>query len=262
MINIHVPVVNPYFIEFQKLTFDKFLRGIPFTFTVFNDTKPYPDETNEMNPELYIDTIRLCTRLNIPCINVSNLNQTGMSPSRRHVVALNQILDYQKEVGGKYLYVDSDLLLIKPVTQLYDEYDIAYVPQERKGINYSWPGLFYINLDKAKSKNTMNWNNGDINGVSLDTGGMMHDFIEENRSRSYRIQHLSSGQWNTYGDGPILNFLKNDPRNTGEMFFAEMYDDKFLHFRDGMNWERRRKEQQNTAIKKLQDSITELLKSK
>jgi hypothetical protein len=259
-LNIHVPVVNPYFIELQYLTFNKFL-GIPFSFTVFNDVKPYQDKYTENSAELFLETIRICSRLNISCVNVSNSNQIGMTPSERHSSALGQMLSYQREVGGKYLYVDSDLLLVKPVTQLYDDYDIAYVPQERKGIDYPWPGIFYVNLDRAKSVNSMNWSNGNINGVPLDTGGMMHNFIEENRSRSYLIQHIISGKWNSYDGGAILNFLKSDPRNENGMFFAELYDGKFLHYRAGMNWIGFPQNVQDTAINNLKKMVTEILKS-
>ena len=37
----------------------------------------------------------------------------------------------------------------------------------------------------------------------------------------------------------LINFITNDPRNQNGKFFCEIYENKFLHYRAGGNWENR-----------------------
>lgn len=88
--------------------------------------------------------MKTCVRLNIPCINVSNSSHTLMTdPSRRHAETLNQMLEYQKKCGGKYLYVDSDMFLIDNDSgEDYERYDVMYVSQARGYTEYLGLGYF------------------------------------------------------------------------------------------------------------------------
>ena len=35
----------------------------------------------------------------------------------------------------------------------------------------------------------------------------------------------------------LINFLENDPRNINNKYFCEIYDNVFLHYRAGGNWQ-------------------------
>ena len=61
----------------------------------------------------------------------------------------------------------------------------------------------------------------------------------------YFIKHLWSCSWDInelpdslQNNEKLVNFIKNDIRNTNDKFFCEIYDDVFLHYRAGGNWRR------------------------
>ena len=110
----------------------------------------------------------------------------------------------------------------------------------------------------------MNWNDGVIRGIPLDTGGMMNYFLEKQKEKGLKIKtidHFCSCQWNSYRTGPILDFLTSDPRNPNGMFYSELYDDKFLHFRGAMNWQGFPRTIKETARKNLEKMIKTIIKS-
>jgi hypothetical protein len=43
---------------------------------------------------------------------------------------------------------------------------------------------------------------------------------------------------NLQGNNKLIHFIKTDPRNQNGKFFCEIYDNKFLHYRGGGNWEK------------------------
>jgi hypothetical protein len=107
-------------------------------------------------------------------------------------------------------------------------------------IKYFWNGLCIMNTTKMKNLNRFNWNCY----VDCDTGGMTQFWLEtQNKSDFLFMEHLSSCNW-TIEDLPeniknekIITFLKNDSRNVDGKLFCEIYDNKFLHYRAGGNWE-------------------------
>jgi len=111
-------------------------------------------------------------------------------------------------------------------------------------------------MSKIIEPSLLNWNiqNG------CDTGGMTIQWlIAQNRSSDfpscidirhstsdfhtdhiYFIKHLWSNTWkanelpgNLSSNSSLISFLQNDPRNLSDLFFCELYDDVFLHFRSG-----------------------------
>ena len=44
---------------------------------------------------------------------------------------------------------------------------------------------------------------------------------------------------NLQGNNKLIHFIKTDPRNQNDKFFCEIYDNKFLHYRAGGNWEKK-----------------------
>jgi hypothetical protein len=91
-----------------------------------------------------------------------------------------------------------------------------------------------------KNINLLNWNCS----PGCDTGGMTQEWLKTQiNDNMYFIKHRSSGNWNELNipdnlksNIQLTKFLKNDIRNKDGMFFCELYDDVFLHYRAGSNW--------------------------
>ena len=117
---------------------------------------------------------------------------------------------------------------------------MAIVPQDRFNVRYFWNGLSFFNMPKISNKHLLNW---DIFN-STDTGGMMYKYVNATEDlNSYNIKHLWSLNWNKEKSPSSLNpilydYLENDPRNINGNFFSELFDNTFLHYRAGGNWDK------------------------
>jgi hypothetical protein len=238
-------VNNPIFIELQYHSLKKFVRG-DYEFIIFNDAKNFPDFTNGGNTNIRYDIEKTCEKLNIRCINISNDAHTiNKDACQRCGDAMNYMLEYQRNNPDCYLGIDSDMFLINYFnTNRYEEYNAAIVPQYRfKDIdyNYFWNGLYYLNINNISNNRILNWS--PIIGI-CDVGGMMKDWLSiQDDKKIYKINHLWSLMWNENNlpnfiknDGNLINFFKTDPRNKNNKFYCEIYDELFLHYRAGGNW--------------------------
>jgi len=255
-------VNNPTFIEIQYNTLKKFFKG-EYEFIVFNDAKSFPDFTNGGNPTIKNSIEMLCNKLEITCINIPNeQHKTNDSASIRTADSMTFILNYQKQNPDKYLLLDSDMFLIDYFDiNKYSQYDCAIVLQSRNDskINYFWNGIYYFDMTKMKNLDLLNW----TCCPGCDVGGMMQEWLQKqmkdkpipntdeirwknelfHTNNIYFIKHLWSCSWditelptNIIESSPIIDFIKNDPRNSNNKFFCEIYDNVFLHYRAGGNW--------------------------
>jgi len=252
-------VNNIDFIIIQYHTLKKYFKG-NFEFIVFNDAKSYPDSTNFGYVSIKEKIELICAELNIKCINIPNEHHKIMKDaSQRTADSMNYILKYQIANPDKYLLIDSDMFLVDYFDiNIYSNYDCAIVLQTRNEnkIHYFWNGIFYFDIDKMKNINLLNWNCS----PGCDTGGMTQEWLKTQKNDNiYFIKHRSSGNWNGLNipdklknNIQLTNFLQNDIRNKDGMFFCELYNDVFLHYRAGSNW---RGEGYN-----LHNSLTNLLK--
>ena len=255
-------VNNPTFIEIQYNTLKKFFKG-EYEFIVFNDAKSFPDFTNGGNPTIKNSIEMLCNKLEITCINIPNeQHKTNSNAAIRCADSMTFILDYQKKNPDKYLLLDSDMFLIDYFDiNKYSQYDCAIVLQSRNDskINYFWNGIYYFDMTKMKNLDLLNWSCC----PGCDTGGMTQEWLQKqmkdkpipntdeirwknelfHTNNIYFIKHLWSCSWditelptNIIESSPIIDFIKNDPRNSNNKFFCEIYDNVFLHYRAGGNW--------------------------
>ena len=255
-------VNNPTFIEIQYNTLKKFFKG-EYEFIVFNDAKSFPDFTNGGNPTIKNSIEMLCNKLEITCINIPNeQHKTNSNAAIRCADSMTFILDYQKKNPDKYLLLDSDMFLIDYFDiNKYSQYDCAVVLQSRNNfkVNYFWNGIYYFDMTKMKNLDLLNWSC--CHGC--DVGGMMQEWLQKqmkdkpipntdeirwknklfHTNNIYFIKHLWSCSWditelptNIIESSPIIDFIKNDPRNSNNKFFCEIYDNVFLHYRAGGNW--------------------------
>lgn len=255
-------VNNPIFIEIQYYTLKKYFQG-DYEFIVFNDAKDFPDFTNGNDITIKQQIIDICKQLNIQCINIPNNHHKELGMSYRHTDTFqNHVVKYQIENPDKYLLLDSDMFLVDYFDiEKYTNYDSAIVLQSRMNEGYLWPGLCYLDMTKIKHFELINWSICS----GFDSGGLTKEWLKIQLGETptpntddirwadtnktfhtndiYFIRHLWSCSWNIQ-ELPInlqkhtklIDFIKNDVRNTNDKFFCEIYDNVFLHYRAGGNW--------------------------
>lgn len=274
MLEIHTPVVNnPKFIEMQDMTNKRFINE-PYKFIIFNDAKDWEDFTNYNNPSIKKEITSLCAKLNIECINIPNEHHKSVvGGTERCADSYNYILEYEKINNcTKVLSLDSDMFIINDFSSdKYKDYDMAVVPQERFNnlIKYFWNGLYFFDYDKIKNRELLNWSviRNKYNENITDVGGSMFNYINNTPNANiYNIHHHWSCGWNKLkcpdNINPILfDFLDNDPKNVNGNYFAELYDDVFLHYRAGGNWEKLSKDLHDMRTNLLYDTIVNIVKS-
>lgn len=181
--------------------------------------------------------------------------------------SMNIILQYQLDNPDEYFIIDSDMFFInKYDINKFQNYDMAIILQNRFNnninINYIWNGIYYMNFNKLKYKEMMNWNcipNTDVGGMMYqwllkynnynnfpDTKIIRYEYHKVNHSNNiFYIHHLWSLTWNKHNKdvnieekipNEILDIIQKDPRNINNLYFMELYDNSILHYRAGGNW--------------------------
>lgn len=239
-------VNNPAFIELQYKSFAKYVT-CDYEFMVFNDAKPFPDDTNGGDSGIRQAIIDTCDKLNIKYVNIDNFRHQYMKDAAiRCADSCNVMLEFQKKNTDDYLLIDSDMFLVDYFDPQKDFNDCAsaVVLQKRENLEYIWNGLGYFNMSRiGDTKTKMNWEL--ISGLT-DVGGKMHEWLTINKSTPgffHHIDHKPSLTW-SMSDIPdilksnlkLMDFLETDPRNKDGKFFSEIYANKFLHYRAGGNW--------------------------
>jgi hypothetical protein len=256
-------VNNPIFIQIQYYTLKKYIK-CDYEFIVFNDAKSFPDYSNGGDITIKNTIEETCKSLDIKCINIPNQQHINCQCAAiRCADSMNFILNYQKQFPDKYLLLDSDMFLINDFNLSdFDNYDCAVVLQSRNNFqtNYIWNGIYYFDFTKMKNIDVLNWNCK----PGCDVGGMMEQWLRLQTNKIpntdeirytnnvfhndniYYIKHLWSCSWdeteipeNIKSNETLIQFIKSDPRNQNGKFYCEIYDNKFLHYRAGGNWEKR-----------------------
>jgi hypothetical protein len=288
---ISVHINEPRFIKYQKKLLDKFMSE-DFEFIVFDDSQNiYNSIAKNANPQSEDITngiISICNELGIQRIPVPI--EIHDSPGKVHInrshriddpagwcansiqFAINYCRDNFKSESDIIVNIDSDMFPITrlDVAEFIGDNSLAGVPQIRTSngttINYLWNGIFYfvpVNIEW----DLFNWDlrhHKENPQLNCDVGGEMDKYLEKNPIYK-KIIHLPSMQWNMSTDNlsdfinidnKIFEFILNDPRNTGENPFSEIYQPGFLHYRAGGNWDSygehdKRKELLFMAIEKL-----------
>jgi hypothetical protein len=272
-------VNNPIFIQIQYYTLKKYMK-CDYEFIVFNDAKSFPDYSNGGDVNIKNIIEETCKKLGITYINIPNQNHTkNTNAADRCADSMNYILKFQLLNPDKYLLIDSDMFLVDNFDiSTYENYDCAVVLQSRNNFttNYIWNGIYYFDFNKIKNKQLLNWNCK----PGCDVGGMMERWLYEQTKNIpntdeirhtnkvfhnddiYYIKHLWSGSWdereipeNLKDNAKLIHFIKTDPRNQNGKFYCEIYDNKFLHYRAGGNWEKRNMNIHAALALKLRQSL-------
>jgi hypothetical protein len=252
-------VNNPIFIEIQYHTLKQFMKS-DYEFIVFNDAKGFADYTNDGDIFIRDKITRLCNLLNIECIEIPNdHHKTILNASYRTAESMNFILEYQKKNPDKYLLIDSDMFLIDYFNEEeFSKYDCAMVVQNRNELCYIWNGIYYFNI-KNLNTSLMNWHCT----PTSDTGGQMHKWLIKsnylNNNKAFHIGHFKSLTWNQsnikFKNSKLMDFLISDPRNKDNHFFCEIYYNKFLHYRAGGNWQKKKISDHYELSEKLKNAL-------
>jgi hypothetical protein len=272
-------VNNPLFIEIQYYTLKKYMK-CEYEFIIFNDSKPFLDFTNGNNENIHIQIKNKCEELGIQCISIPNDHHKTMDcPVKRCADSINFMYQYMLKNKDEYLIIDSDMFLINDFyVENYRQYDCAIVLQNREylNINYIWNGLFYFNTQKMNDLEMISWDQA----FTSDVGGMTYKWLNKkcenlpnvvnirnseknifNKDGIYFIKHLWSLTWNDsempekLKNTKLEEFIKKDPRNQNGKYFCEIYDDIFLHYRAGGDWQRKGLNFHNELTQKLKNSI-------
>lgn len=111
-------------------------------------------------------------------------------------------------------------------------------------LDHIWNALFLVDVSKLPNPKTLNWWWGDVDGVSVPTGGQTHRYLKENPGLDLaRIRNVS------VKDDPECDFHPSDY----EIFLVED-SPTFLHYFAGSGW--------NGRSKQYHDSKTQWLKKK
>lgn len=155
--------------------------------------------------------------------------------------------------------IDGDMFPISPMdlSGFLEDYDLCGVPQVRDDINYLWNGIFSFRVGKI-NRDLFQW--GLLPGC--DVGGRMKYYLDEN-PRYKKIYHLPSMTWNydRIKNTELMNYLipekikmftDKDPRNVRsgdeELFFSEIYQPGFFHYRASGNWDNYNKHEERKSI--------------
>ncbi len=185
---------QPEFIEWQVASFKKFLKD-DYEYVVFNDAS---DEKLKNKIE------ETCAQLQVPCYRIPQ-ELHGELPlsacSERHCDGIQYSLDHSGfDHKGIVAIIDSDMFLIKPfsIENYLHGYEIAgpclwgsYISwihkKEAEYIGYLWPIIAFINMETLPNKNSLHFQNGVIDGFSLDTGAFSYYFFKENPEVNVRM---------------------------------------------------------------------------
>jgi hypothetical protein len=256
------PVVNnPVFLRLQVAALKRHLKQ-PYEFIVFNDAKDFADATNFGDPTMRRQIEETCKELCIPCIPVLNQDHRQIhSPSHRHAATLRHMMTYMRNNPDAYLMLDSDMFPVAdiPVEKYQAAKAGAYVYQHRGPVKYAWPNLFYLDTRQAPHLSLLSW---DV-APHCDSGGASQLWLSLQAPQDlYAIPHLVSCQWSAE-DLPrglkiataLQAFLGSDVRNVGGRYWCEIYDEVFLHYRAGSNWNGEGKDVHDAMTRRLEEAL-------
>lgn len=239
---------QPFFIELQARTFKKFLQD-DYEFVVFNDAKTQ-DLENEIN--------ELCAKYDIRCIRINPevhqrpyLSREPGEDYNHACVRCANVVQYSLDIlgfdfPGLVVIIDSDMFPIQPISfsKFMQDCDLAGVSQSRTAdVQYIWNGLVMFNMTTLPNRQSINFNCGRVEGVSVDAGGYTHYYLCT-YGNQIRIKWLGAEFFaNTiqnYQEGALdkkrqhlIPLIELDPPTNMET----LMDGKILHYRGGGLWD-------------------------
>jgi len=268
MLHIVTSVINnPLFIEIQYWTFKHFIKG-DYKFVVFNHAKDWADYTNFGNTNMKNEITNMCLKYNIECIDIpyeeyQKKTTTYLCDYAMNYITRNYILVHNEPT----LIIDSDMFLMSEfdVTK-YNDYDMAIVPQDRGHVHYAWNGICFMNTSKLENKHLLDWCGGNIECQSCDVGGALYYYFKQHSNLNmYIIPHLQQNHW-TIDQFPaelpneLIEIFNKDIWNRNGCICYEVYDNKFIHYGRGGNWNQEGQDQHKQRTLDLYECVKRILR--
>lgn len=137
-----------------------------------------------------------------------------------------------------------------------------------------WTGFVIMDLNAMPNKNTINFNCGKVEGVSVDTGGHTHYYLQNEAVKIKYIDCIHSDNFlcqdcqknrtkNCFHNIEILQnigFKKEDINfiQSGATNFEFLLKNTFLHYRGGGNWDNQSNTYHNNKTALLNDYIKDI----
>jgi hypothetical protein len=117
-------------------------------------------------------------------------------------------------------------------------------------IPWIWSGLLFLDPQNMPNKELWSFDCGRVDNIPVDVSGQTHNWLKHVVSKGINpkwLSHHSSLKWNMQDvkvplPKSIIDFMESDDRNQNSNFYCELYNDTFIHFRAGSNWNRERAE--------------------
>jgi len=257
----------PKALELQKLSLNKYMSE-PFELIGVIDTPKDAGPYNLWDPDLRNKAIEIakeiCERIIVIPEEIhqdrSKLFKTTkeLSGSNANLRASDSLqYAFNSEIlnsNSKILILDNDMFPIVDFSweeKMRKKFcrSVIHTSQSRfkkRSISYLWSGLMFIDSSQIPYKEIWSFDCGKINRVRVDVSGNTYYWFERIKqngleSKFEPISHYPSLRWN-YSDltnvfsPEIRKYIVEDKRNMNGNFYTEFYDDAFLHFRAGSNW--------------------------
>lgn len=258
MIIISVVYNKPEFISYQYECLKKFIE-VPFEYYIFDNAD---DSVNEQKFK------EVCSYLNIKYFKVpQNIHQIN-DASTRAGKSLDYSLRYvYNTIGyrGILMVNDSDMFLVKPYNPISRLGDYHIAGRSASGIysgnndphtstieriTYYTNQVLIMNFEKIPNFNRITFLPGNIGGIGVDCGGLLHTYfklnpdvthfpLKDTHSNFYSKDNIEQCQeeMKEYFKSELAIFDNNSKTDTAKnKAFSEIFDDAFIHLRAGSNW--------------------------
>ncbi|MCF7852556.1 MAG: hypothetical protein K9M07_04880 [Simkaniaceae bacterium] len=265
---------RPDFIELQDKLFKKFFLD-DYEYIVFSDANTAQLQNkircvcNQLNVKCIDVPQGIHTQPYLPRLSGDNLHR----PNIRNCNAVQWAWDnYMSKHNGPVLLMDSDMFLIRPFSaeKLMSKYDIAYVamgtedPITKKGYAYMWIALICFNTQTLPELNAFCFNCGQLPNTNaiVDSGGWTYLYLKKYQNQikyknincvpgcdfycPYRYTHPSRQRPKQVSSDIIIENLttRGFTKNEIDMILCQpdtielLFDNHFLHYRAGSNYEK------------------------
>lgn len=254
-VRIYAPHVNrPEFIRIQLASIRAHILD-DWEYIVVNDAINEPFVSNFLEKGMRDTITQTCKELGVQCLEFPqdlhmhrhilfpNLQFYGNNPSTRASDVYQWTLNQSLEFDGLVIIFDGDMFFIQDVSlvEKMGNANIAFLPQLRGGIEYPWLNLVSFYPKKTPNIRDFSYDCGSINGVALDSGGMSHYYLRDNKE-TLVIRPVSQTKIVCSEKQPFETkgtFLQNyDAFDSNADAFPdfEYLDDCILHYGGGSNW--------------------------
>jgi len=160
------------------------------------------------------------------------------------------------------LFLDSDMFLLEPfdIAEYIVGYTLGGLPHKRGHIVYMWNGLMFFNMPELmKLGGDLDFSDGKIDGIDVDTGGYLYYFIHRAGVKLRETDPNFEPRYPTHYNGISLR----DPTLTQGYDMELHCDGRFLHYRAASQWFgkwRQSKDQQTAKTRILEQIIDDHLR--